>query len=385
MRIVYLLSSLGVGGAEKQALAIADRMAARGHTVRLLVLMQRLPAEWPTSIPTGHLNVRKTPWAALAGFRQGRAFLREFRPDLTHSHGFHSNIFARLLRLVSGRFVVLSTVHNVYEGGWHRMLAYRLTDRLSPHTVAVSRAAADRFIRLGAVPRRKCSVILNGIDVHEFAPNGERGARIRSEIGVSDAREEAEFVWLAVGRLVPAKDYPNLLRAFAQVRSWRGDARLWIAGDAPLGQIAALQQIVSELEIRDSVRWLGLRRDMPALLDAADAFVSGSAWEGMPLAVGEAMAMAKPVVATDVGGVRELVGDAGLIVPAKESEALADAMIATMGQGREALAAAGRAARQRIVDHFSMDATADRWLALYEGLLGASESRERANSKFWPF
>jgi hypothetical protein len=92
----------------------------------------------------------------------------------------------------------------------------------------------------------------------------------------------------------------------------------------------------SELELRDSVRWLGLRRDMPALLDAADAFVSGSAWEGMPLAVGEAMAMEKPVVATDVGGVRELVGDAGLVVPAKDSGALADAMQATMGEGREA-------------------------------------------------
>ena len=67
------------------------------------------------------------------------------------------------------------------------------------------------------------------------------------------------------------------------------------------------------------MRWLGLRRDMPALLDAADGFVSGSAWEGMPLAVGEAMVMEKPIVATDVGGVRELVGDAGAIVEAKDS------------------------------------------------------------------
>ena len=356
MRIVYLLSSLGVGGAEKQALAIADRMAARGHTVRLLVLMPRLTAEWPTAIPTLHLDVRKTPSSALKGFMCARKFLREFHPDLVHSHGFHANIFARLLRMAAPPFVALSTVHNVYEGGWHRMFAYRLTDFLSRRTVAVSQAAADRFTRLGAVPRRKCSVILNGIDVQEFAPNGESGARIRAEIGVSEATEESEFIWLAVGRLAPAKDYPNLLHAFAEVRSVRGDTRLWIAGDAAVGQIAALQQLRSELELGDSVRWLGLRRDMPALLDAADAFVSGSAWEGMPLAVGEAMAMAKPVVATDVGGVRELVGGAGVIVPAKDSEALARAMLATMKESREALAAHGRAARQRIVDCFSMDA-----------------------------
>ncbi|MGB8029980.1 MAG: glycosyltransferase [Terracidiphilus sp.] len=369
MRIVYLLSSLGVGGAEKQALAVADRMAMRGHTVALLVLMPRLAAEWPTAIPTLHLDLRKTPGTVFAGFKRGRAFLREFQPKLVHSHGFHANIFARLFRLAAPPFVVLSTVHNVYEGGWHRMLAYRLTDSLSRRTIAVSQAAADRFTRLGAVPRRKCSVILNGIEVQEFAPNGESGARIRAEIGASEAREEAEFIWLAVGRLAPAKDYPNLLRAFAEVRLGRGDARLWIAGDAAVGQIAALQQLRSELGIGDSVRWLGLRRDMPALLDAADAFVSGSAWEGMPLAVGEAMAMAKPVVATDVGGVRELVGDAGVIVPAKDSEALGKAMLSTMIQGREALAARGRAARQRIVDHFSMDRTADTWESLYGSLM----------------
>ena len=88
------------------------------------------------------------------------------------------------------------------------------------------------------------------------------------------------------------------------------------------------------------------------------------------LAVGEAMAMAKPVVATDVGGVRELVGDAGLIVPAKDSPALADAMIATMGQSREALAATGLAARRRIADHFSIDATANLWESLYGSLIG---------------
>jgi glycosyltransferase involved in cell wall biosynthesis len=373
MRIVYLLSSLGVGGAEKQALAIADRMAKRGHTVALLVLMPRLQAEWPTAVPTLHLDARKAPWSVLKSFKHGRTFLSEFRPDLVHSHGFHANIFARLLRLAAPPFVVLSTVHNVYEGGWHRMLAYRLTDALSRWTVAVSHAAADRFTRLGAVPRRKCSVILNGIDVHDFAPDGESGARVRAEIGVSDAIEEAEFVWLAVGRLVPNKDYPNLLSAFAEVRSGRSDARLWIAGDAGVGQIAALQQLLSEFELGDSVRWLGLRRDMPAVLAAADAFVSGSAWEGMPLAVGEAMAMAKPVVATDVGGVRELVGDAGVIVPAKDSAALAKAMLNTMKQGREALAVSGQAARRRIADHFSMDATTDTWEELYRKLLANHE------------
>src|SRR5271163_4814233 len=126
MRIVYLLTSLGVGGAEKQALAIAERMASRGHTVAIMVLLPPLDEEWPSAIHTIHLDVGKTPGSALKGSTRGRAFLREFQPDLVHSHCFHSNIFARLFRFFGPKFLVLSTVHNVYEGGWGRMMAYRL-------------------------------------------------------------------------------------------------------------------------------------------------------------------------------------------------------------------------------------------------------------------
>ena len=104
---------------------------------------------------------------------------------------------------------------------------------------------------------------------------------------------------------------------------------------------------------------------MPALLDAADGFVLASAWEGMPLAVGEAMAMEKPVVATDVGGVRELVGDAGIIVPAKSPESLAEAMLTTMHITDAERRRVGRAARARIAAAFSIDAKADQWEAVY--------------------
>jgi glycosyltransferase involved in cell wall biosynthesis len=307
----------------------------------------------------------------IKGFNRGSDFLREFRPDLVHSHSFHANIFARLLRLVGPPYVVLSTVHNVYEGGWWRMVAYRLTDSLSRSTVAVSEAAAERFTRLKAVPPHKCTVVLNGIDVDGFVPGAERKAHIRAEMGI--AAGSAEFVWLAVGRLAPAKDYPNLLRAFAIVRAQKPAARLWVAGDARGDERTPLESLAKELQIDGAVRWLGLRRDMPAILDAADAFVSASAWEGMPLAVGEAMAMEKPVVATDVGGVRELVGDTGVVVPAKDSQALAEAMLTTMQESREALAARGCAARERVLRQFSMDATADTWEALYGSLVTASD------------
>jgi glycosyltransferase involved in cell wall biosynthesis len=122
-------------------------------------------------------------------------------------------------------------------------------------------------------------------------------------------------------------------------------------------------------EPQSGVRWLGLRRDIPALLDAADAFVLSSAWEGMPLAVGEAMAMGKPVVSTDVGGVRELVDDAGLLVPPRNAQALAGAMISLMQATDEDRQTLSSPARARIEQEFSMEAKADEWERLYRSLL----------------
>jgi len=364
MRIAYILTTLGVGGAERQVLALADRMAARGHAVLVVVLRRRGGHEWPTEREVHSLDMRKSPASILAGIARARRVLRAFRPDLVHSHTFPANMTARALRLLGCAAPVLSTIHNVYEGGRHRMLAYRLTDRLSRHTTAVSEAAALRYVHLKAVPPGKCRVLTNGVDTGEFAPDAERRSRVRAAMGVG-----GEFVWLAAGRVVPAKDYPNVLRAFARVREGCPDARLWIAGEAADAELGPLKTLAGELGLGESVRWLGLRRDMAGLLDAADGFVLGSAWEGMPLAVAEAMAMEKPVVATDVGGVRELVGSAGKVVPAGNAAALAEAMLEAAGQTPDERSQAGRAARRRIEDHFSMDVKADEWESLYLTLL----------------
>lgn len=364
MRIVYVLTSLGMGGAERQVLGVAGRMAARGHTVALLILRPPLAEQWPTALDVVHLDMRRNPVSVLAGIARGRHFLRSFKPDMLHSHSFHANLVARLLKMLVPRALAISTVHNVYEGGWMRILAYRLTDGLSVCTTAVSEAVAQRFVREKAVPQKKCVVLVNGIDCTEFTPSDERRMQMRARMEVS-----GEFVWLAAGRVVAAKDYPNLLRAFALVRAPRRDARLWIAGVAAGADAAAMRSMTAAMDLQGAVQWLGLRRDMPALLDGADGFVLASAWEGMPLALGEAMAMEKPVVATDVGGVRELVGEAGMIVPAKDPDALAGAMIALMQKTAGDRFMLGRAARARIQSTFSIDKKADEWEILYRGVL----------------
>lgn len=359
-----MFTSLAMGGAERQGLALAERMARRGHVVVLLVLKPRLPDELTTAQPVVHLCMGRSLLSVIRAVVEAGCFLQAYRPNVLHSHCFHANFVARLLKPFVPRCTILSTIHSVYEGPWRRMLAYRLTDGLSSRTVAVSQAASNRFVRIWAVPQRKCLVLTNGIDVAEFVPSFERRMRMRGEMGV-----EAEFIWLAVGRLTPAKDYPNLLRAFAQLRRSRPDTRLWVAGETTGASFHRLTALASRLGLSDCVRWLGVRRDMPALFDAADGFVQASVWEGMPLAVGEAMAMVKPVVATDAGGVHELVGECGLLAPTRNPDALAAAMLEVMHKPEVVREAWGYAARERIVAHFSMDAKADEWEGLYLSLM----------------
>jgi len=356
VRILYILTTLGIGGAEKQAIGVAERMAARGHAVALIAL-KHADEEWPVKLPVLRLNMRKTPLGIFRALRFVRKFIALFRPDILHSHSFPANIFTRLLRIGKLQASAVNTIHNIHEGGWHRMAIYRLTNSWADRVTAVSTAAAERFVRRHAVSKNKMTILTNGLDVEEFAPDRSRRKITRKRMRVSD-----DFVWLAAGRIAPAKDYPNLLRAFALVRREHPQAVLWIAGE---GDTAPLAPFISD---DSGAQFLGLRRDILALLDAADAFVLSSAWEGMPLALGEAMAMQLPFVVTDVGGVHELAGDAGLIVPPKDEKALAGAMLQVMAMGEGQRSNIGRAARERIQQDFSIDAKADEWERLYARL-----------------
>jgi glycosyltransferase involved in cell wall biosynthesis len=274
-------------------------------------------------------------------------------------------MLARALLLTCRSTRLISTLHNEYEGGRARMLALRLTDFLSVHTVAVSQAVAERALQLRIVPPEKCRVILNGIDIASLTPDEERRATSRSAMGAG-----RDFIWLSAGRLVPAKDYSNLLLAFSQVHAAAPETQLWIAGEGDAEYAEALQIKTIQLGLKQAVRWLGLRRDVAALLDAADAFALGSAWEGMPLAIAEAMAMEKPVAATGVGGVGELVDHCGLTVPPRDPNALARAMLTILNTPPAARRFLGQSARQRIVEHFNIERKADQWEALYRDVGG---------------
>ena len=241
------------------------------------------------------------------------------------------------------------------------MLAYRLTDRLADISTNVSEEAVRAFEQQGAVRPRRMLAIHNGIDIESFSYNQAARAKVRAELGL----EKSTPLLLAVGRLWEPKDYPNLLRAFAGLEAGIVPPQLAIAGDGPLHN--DLVDLADSLGVKSRVRFLGVRHDVPALMSGCDLFVLSSAWEGFGLVVAEAMACRRLVVATDCGGVREVVGDAGFLVPPWEAKALTDAMQRALNLPDEKRESLGTAARDRVVARYSLDVTAQKYLALYRG------------------
>lgn len=362
MKILFVITDLGVGGAERQVVDLADRLAGRGHDVQIAYLTggpEVRPADARVRL-TG-FGISRSPGGLLRALRALRRLVRSSRPDVVHSHMVHANLLARLVRLSTPMRRLVCTAHNSTEGGRFRRLAYRLTDGLADLSTNVSAEAVAAFEAAGAVPRGGMIAVANGIDTDRYRPDpdGAAGRALRQAAGA----EPRDRVILAIGRLAEQKDYPNLLNAFVGVRRGDDRARLWIAGGGLL--LPVLERLAVNLGIGDRVTFLGVRPDVPALLAAADVFVLPSAWEGFGLVVGEAMACERVVVATDCGGVRELLGDCGELVSPRDPEALAAALIGALALSPEEAAALGARARRRIVDHFSLDSVVRTWLDLY--------------------
>ena len=151
MRILFLSTSMGMGGADSQLLSAAHGMRSRGHEVRIVSLTRLGPMGLEAQragIPTESLEMRRGVPDPRGLVRLVR-LVRAWRPDVLHSHMVHANLIARVLRLITPVPVMISTIHNIYEGGRLRMAAYRLTNALVDHVTIVSQAAADRFKSAG--------------------------------------------------------------------------------------------------------------------------------------------------------------------------------------------------------------------------------------------
>src|SRR5450830_221310 len=292
--------------------------------------------------------------------------VREFKPDIVHSHMIHANLLARASRAGGWRKAPLvCTVHSVNEGGRLRMYAYRVTDCWASITTNVSQAAVDRYVAVGAAPAGHITYVPNGVDMSRFCPDEERRTAVRHSLGLA----ADECVILAVARFEEAKNHAGILRTFERVLETHPSATLMLVGQGTL--FDATRTLAATLHVMDSVRFLGIRNDIPDLMRASDLYLMYSLWEGLPIVLLEAAASGLSAVATNVGGNASAVNDgvSGRIVPPNDDEALAAAVIEALNMSQEGRGSWGHAARLLALSSFSLEAVVDRWLALYTRLI----------------
>jgi glycosyltransferase involved in cell wall biosynthesis len=362
-RILFLSTSMGMGGADSQLMNAAEELQGRGHEVLIVSLTPLGPMGLQAQgrgIPTRTLEMARGIPDPRALLRLAR-WIREWRPDVVHSHMVHANLMARAVRLLAPVPVLVQTIHNIYEGGPVLMACYRLTNSLVDGMTIISEAAAERFIRERIVPRELLRVVANGVDPDLYSP-----ATVEAR---SEARESLRvgrgFVWLAVGRFEVAKDYPNMLRAFAEVVERRPDAVLLLAGRGSLQ--SDTEALARELKLESRVRFLGVRNDVPALVGAADGYLMSSAWEGLPMVLLEAASCGLPIVATQVGGTGEAVldGVTGFLAPPADSAALSAGMLRLMELTEVERRRMGDRGREHIRKRYGLARVVQQWEDVY--------------------
>jgi glycosyltransferase involved in cell wall biosynthesis len=341
---------------------LAKALSANGWPVSVVSLME--PSAYVEELTAAGVSVHSL------GMKPGRPgplavarllyLLGTRKPAILHSHMFHANLLTRMVSAIYAAPVVISTIHSLAESSRRsgnmksRDRIYTLTDRLSDYTTCVSEAIARRYLEIGAVSEKKLRVIPNGVDASLFQRSAEERARIREQLAPN-----SEFLWLAAGRLMWKKDYTTMLEAMAR----RSQGTLLVAGEGPLE--AELRARAESLQV--PVRFLGLRSDIPALMNACDGFVLSSVVEGLPMVLLEAAHAGLPCVTTDVAGAREAVvdGETGFIVPVQNPDALAEAMARVVEMSPGERRQMGRAARLRASERFDIRAIAGQWEALY--------------------
>ncbi len=365
--VMFVISGLERGGAENQLVAIANGLAGRGWRVTVLSYLPFSEGSLRSELQDLDVTVLTLKAAGgphkFTGLLRAAKEIRRQRPDVLVGFMFHGMMTARLPGWLLRVRARVSSVRNERDSPFRERLL-GLTDGMTDAVTVQSQQVADDLCRRGVTAASRVHVIPNSVKVENYAADGDR-EETRRELGVL----KDDFLWLAAGRLAAAKDYPTMLNAFADLCRRRPEATLAIAGDGPLR--SEVEQLVRRLGLGERVRMLGLRRDVPQLLQASDALVLSSAWEGMPVVVLEAMASRRPIVATSVASLPEMLEDgvSGLLVPPSDPWALAYAMAKLMDADPEARGTMADRAFDRVRTNYSEEAVLDQWENLFRDLL----------------
>jgi len=369
--ICHIIFRLDIGGLENGLVNLINRLPA-GRFRHVIVCLQ-YAGDFRQRIQRPDVTIHelhKQDGKALHLYGRVWRLLRELRPDIVHTRNLPTIDMLLPARLAGVRRLVHSEhgLDQLELHGSHRKYNWlrRASRLLARHYIAVSRDLGDWLQQQIGIPQRRISVIHNGVDTDLFHP-GERNTGLFP----AGFLPPDPLVIGTLGRFEPVKDQLNLAHAFVQLLAGRPAlrqrARLVLVGDGALRE--EIEQVLEDGGVRD-LCWLpGFRDDAAELYRALDLFVLPSRREGISNTVLEAMASGLPVLATRVGGNPEIVseGVTGQLVPARNPQALADALLAYLDDPA-LLQGHGQAARDTALRHFSLATMVDRYQAVYLGL-----------------
>jgi len=359
IRIVFLIRHLDYGGAERQLLNLLNALDKDVFDVWLVTFYDGggLSSELLNIQGIHRLSLHKTGRWDMLGFasRLWRT-LREVRPTVVHGYMGPANLAGLVVgKLLSSKVVwgIRASNMDLSRYDWLPRVLFRcecLLSRFPDLIIANSQAGMDYYVAHG-FPRAKVRVIHNGVDTHRFKPDLEVRERVRTEWAV----KSGQLVVGLIARLDPMKGHALFLQAAAQLLERRDDLLLVCVGDGAGGYRSALEGMAGDLGIRAHVRWIRAGQDMPALYNGLDLACSSSAFgEGFSNALAEAMACGVPCVATPTGDAAILLGTAGTVVDSYRPEDFAGACASLLDRLPRDRAALSKAARARIVEHFTI-------------------------------
>jgi glycosyltransferase involved in cell wall biosynthesis len=379
IRIGFVLHVMQVAGAEMLVADIIRRLRGRLAPVVFCLdavgqLGEQMRAEGIDVVDLG-----RQPGLDVATARRLAREVRERRIEVMHAHQYTPFFYTALARVIARRPIhVIFTEHGRHYpdivSGRRRLVNRLALTRLADEITGVCRFSTDSLARVDGFATGRMSVVHNGVDHHRYEQLLDPSdAKARS--GVLPGRRYL----LCAARFHPVKGHTMLVRAFAGVAPQVPDVDLLLAGDGPERQ--AIEALVGSMGVVDRVRFLGVRSDVPTLLQASDAFALTSVSEAASLTVMEAMASAVPVVTTAVGGNPELLRDGvdGLLVPRGDHVAMANALLRVLTDA-DARHRMGQSARARILEQFRLEQAVDayygRYAAAARRLRGGSASAE---------
>jgi glycosyltransferase involved in cell wall biosynthesis len=372
VRVLLVESGRAVGGTERVVWELATRLPAERFEVH--VWLSPVPAldEFARALAARGLAIERVAevdsrwdWAGMLG-TWGR--LRRLRPDVLHVHHVWpaaDRYLATLARAAGvGRLVVTEHIVGHSHSDGQRALKRAELGRADAVT-AVCGAVVEQLVRDYGVSRDRVRVVPNGADLPDAAAEAEPARAWRERFGASLVRP----LWAVVGRLEEQKGHAVLLEALARVRARGLEFTLAVAGEG--SRRADLEAQAARLGLEGRVAFLGALDDAGPLLAAADAVVLPSLWEGLPLVLLEAMVRDRPVVASAVGGVPEVIddGENGVLVPPGEPDPLAEALEAFHRRTERAVRL-GRAGGERVRRDYLWAAVADCFEEVYDDVLG---------------